>query len=440
MPDFKTARGLIVTAESPEAAAAIDNFEVGLLGLSPQLELIFQHADAFPETPLVQAYAATALLYAQAATEAEQAGQRLAQARRCLYGASDREIQYVEAIEHFQRGEFSSALTKLETLTQAHPNDLVAAKVAEFLYYCLGQHHSGERFLWHMMRLREANGEHPGFLSMLSFAYELCGRYDEARAAAENSLRQEPGQPWSHHTLAHVLIRTGKVEEGRREMERFAPHWKNCVRGIHAHNAWHQSLFSVEQADWQSADEILRRDIWGQAPDYVGEQLDATALLWRLDLAGQPNEHALADVARHCAARAGDCFTPFVEGHFAYALARAGNQDAVEQSVGRARERAARHDLEGREIWRPVGASFVEACASCGAGDAKRAVKLLEPIAERLPMVGGSDAQDDLFRLAYFNALAESGRKAEARAYYDGIVPAKTAHTPFDELMLAKCN
>lgn len=440
MPEFQTQRGLVVTAESPEAVAAIENFEEGLLALSPRLEQIFVDAKHFLETPLVQAYAATALLYAQAAPQVEQAGEVLEQARRCLYGATEREIQYVEAIERFQRGRIAEALETLEALTTDHPRDLVAAKVAEFLYYCLGQHHSGERFLWHMMRLREANGDHPGFLSLLSFAFELCGRYEEARAAAENSLRLEPSQPWSHHTLAHVLIRTGQVEEGIREMKRFAPYWKDAVRGIHSHNAWHQSLFSVEEADWARAGEILRQDIWGFAPDYVGEQVDAIALLWRLDIAGQPQDATLAEVAEHCAPRAGDCLVPFLEGHYVYALARQGNEDAVEHAVKRARERAGHEDFEGREIWRPVGADFVAACAASGEGDAARAVQLFEPIAERLPMVGGSDAQDDLFRLAYFNALAESGRKADARAYYDGIAPAKAARTAFDELMLAKCN
>jgi len=440
MPEFLTQRGLSVWAESLEAVEAIERFEAGLLRLSPEMELVFADAEAFPETPLLQAYAATALIYSQATPQIEQASQRLDQARRCLYGASDREIQFVEAIEHFQRGQLAAALEKLEALTAEHPRDLVAAKVAEFLYYCFGQHHCGERFLWHMMRLREANGEHPAFLSILSFAFELSGRYDEARNAAEASLRQEPGQPWSHHTLAHVLIRTGQVEAGVREMERFAPFWKDSLRGIHAHNAWHQSLFYLEENNWERTNQVLREDIWGQTPDYVGEQVDAVALLWRMDMAGQGQTDILSEVADHCMARAGDCFIPFVEGHFAYVLARAGRSEAAELSVARARERAAQDDVEARELWQPVGAGFVEACAASGRGEASRAVELFEPIADRLAMVGGSDAQDDLFRLAFFNALAESGRKADARAYFDQIVPAKTQRTPLDELLLAKCN
>ncbi|GHC07936.1 hypothetical protein [Cerasicoccus arenae] len=439
MPEYQTQRGLSVWAESLDALAAIERFEVNMLGLTPQLVDIFTEAKQFPETPLIQAYAALGMLYAQAAPQVEEAKPFLVQARRCLYGASAREILFVESIEHFQLSEYNAALEKLEALTIDHPRDLVAAKVSEFLYYCFGQHYCGERFLWHMMRLREANGDHPGFLSMLSFAFELSARYEEARAAAERSLEQDPSQPWSHHTLAHVLIRTGKIEEGVREMERFAPFWKNSLRGIHAHNAWHQALFYLEETDWAANDRVLRQDIWGLSPGDVGEQIDAIALLWRMDMAGQSADDVWAEVAAKCAPHAGECLIPFLEGHYAYTLARTGQSDAVEFAIARARERAAQDDYEAREIWLPVGADFVEACGHWGRGDAARAVSLIEPIATLLPRVGGSDAQDDLFRLAHFNALAESGRKAEALAFYDLIAPAK-ARTPLDGLMLAKCN
>ncbi len=427
-------------AEAPEAVAAIEEFEVNLLGLTPHVGRIFDHAKNFAQTPLIQAYAALAMLYAQSQAGMLGAAGYLLTARRSLYGASTREVIFIEALEHFQRNEFNAALEKLERLTVDNPRDLVSAKVCEFLYYTNGQHYNGERFLWHMMRLRKANGAHPGFLSMLSFAFELSGRYDEARATAEQSLAQEPGQPWAHHTLAHVLIRTGQVEEGVREMERFAPFWSGCDRGIHAHNAWHWALFYLEQTDWTKAERVLRHDIWGLNPESVGEQIDAIALLWRMDMAGQLVDDVWDEVVKLSAPHAGECLIPFLEGQFTYALARSGQQEAANDAVSRARVRAEQNNVEAREIWRPVGADFVDACACWGRGDAARAVELIEPIVDRLPMVGGSDAQDDLFRLAHFNALAESGRKADARRYFDLIVPAKTTRSALDELMLQKCN
>jgi len=437
MATFTTQRGLDVTAESAEAVAAIDQFEQNLLHLQPGVERIFSDAEAFPETPMVQAYAATALLYGQD-EGSRVAAAPLKRARAASYGATMREIQYLEAVEHFQRNEFLPATDRLEALTVDYPRDLVAAKVCEFLYYARGQHHNGERFLWHMMRLRDANGDDPGFLSLLSFAFELAGRYDDARAAAERALEMMPGQPWAHHTVAHVLIRTGQVAEGRREMERFADYWPECVRGIHSHNAWHRSLFNVEDADWAGAEEILRRDIWGVTPDFVGEITDAIALMWRLDMAGQGPEDLWAEVGPYAAKHAGECLVPFLEGHYLYALGRTGQHELAGEAIAKARARAERDDVEARDVWAPVGAAFAEACAAWGRGDHEHAVAVMAPSAELLPRVGGSDAQDDLFRLAYFDSLAQSGRQREARSYYAAIAPAKS-RTAFDELMLAKC-
>jgi len=45
------------------------------------------------------------------------------------------------------------------------------------------------------------------------------------------------------------------------------------------------------------------------------------------------------------------------------------------------------------------------ATSAHGRGDFGRAAELLDPVAARITEIGGSDAQDDLFRLAYFTAL-----------------------------------
>jgi hypothetical protein len=54
-------------------------------------------------------------------------------------------------------------------------------------------------------------------------------------------------------------------------------------------------------------------------------------------------------------------------------------------------------------------------------------------------VVGGSDAQVDLFRQTYFRSLLDCGRKADAKAYWT----AKTAGTtlsPLDRSWLSLAN
>jgi hypothetical protein len=48
--------------------------------------------------------------------------------------------------------------------------------------------------------------------------------------------------------------------------------------------------------------------------------------------------------------------------------------------------------------------------------------------------IGGSDAQDDLFRQAYLRSLQAAGRHADAAAYFERMTTAK-ARTPLDRVL-----
>jgi hypothetical protein len=48
--------------------------------------------------------------------------------------------------------------------------------------------------------------------------------------------------------------------------------------------------------------------------------------------------------------------------------------------------------------------------------------------------IGGSDAQDDLFRQTYLRSLQAAGRRADAVAYFERITACKAA-TPLDHAL-----
>jgi hypothetical protein len=102
------------------------------------------------------------------------------------------------------------AVEALEAITAEWPGDLFTAKLAEFLYYVLGQQYMGPRFRAHLRRLEPAHAEDPDFLAMAAFASELCGDYGEAEARAERALGIAARNPWAQHALSHVLIRQGR--------------------------------------------------------------------------------------------------------------------------------------------------------------------------------------------------------------------------------------
>jgi len=429
---MKDARGLDVTTDDATAVAAADDFAARLLRLDQGVEAILDAAKRWPDTPIVQLYAATFWLYGQTSGALETAAVHL---RACdALAMNTRERALHRALALWYGNDNLRAVEAMEAITSEWPSDLLTAKIAEFLYYVLGQQYMGPRFRAHMRRLEGAHAADPDFLAMTAFASELCSDYAAAEAAAERALAIEPKNPWAQHALSHVLIRQGRVAEGLARLESFLPLLAACGRPIHCHDAWHLALLHLERLDVAAAMRVFRTHIWGITPDFVVEQLDAIALLWRIEMAAGPMDAQWPSIAGHIAPRALETFMPFMNAHYVYALARAGRADAVEAALAGVRARSAADDEEVKRVWAPVGRAVIEAAAAFGAGDRARAAALLDPIMPMMTSIGGSDAQDDLFRQTYLRSLQAAGRHAEAAAYFDAITAGKS-RTPLDRAL-----
>jgi tetratricopeptide (TPR) repeat protein len=429
---MKDARGLDVTTDDATAVAAADDFAARLLRLDQGVEAILDAAKRWPDTPIVQLYAATFWLYGQTDGALETAAVHL---RACdALSMNTRERALHRALALWHGNDNLRAVEAMEAITTGWPSDLLTAKIAEFLYYVLGQQYMGPRFRAHMRRLEGAHAEDPDFLAMTAFASELCSDYAAAEAVAERALAIEPRNPWAQHALSHVLIRQGRVAEGLARLESFLPLLATCGRPIHCHDAWHLALLHLEQLDVAAAMRVFRTHIWGITPDFVVEQLDAIALLWRIEMAAGPMDAQWPSIAEHIATRAIETFMPFMNSHYVYALARAGRADAVEAALAGVRARSAADDEEAKRVWAPVGRAVIEGAAAFGAGDRARAAALLDPVMPMMTSIGGSDAQDDLFRQTYLRSLQAAGRHVEAAAYFDAITAAKS-RTPLDRAL-----
>ena len=429
---MKDARGLDVTTDDATAVAAADDFAARLLRLDQGVEAILDAAKRWPDTPIVQLYAATFWLYGQTGGALETAAVHL---RACdALAMNTRERALHRALALWYGNDNLRAVEAMEAITSEWPSDLLTAKIAEFLYYVLGQQYMGPRFRAHMRRLEGAHAADPDFLAMTAFASELCSDYAAAEAAAERALAIEPKNPWAQHALSHVLIRQGRVAEGLARLESFLPLLAACGRPIHCHDAWHLALLHLERLDVAAAMRVFRTHIWGITPDFVVEQLDAIALLWRIEMAAGPMDAQWPSIAGHIAPRALETFMPFMNAHYVYALARAGRADAVEAALAGVRARSAADDEEAKRVWAPVGRAVIEAAAAFGTGDRARAAALLDPIMPMMTSIGGSDAQDDLFRQTYLRSLQAAGRHAEAAAYFDAITAGKS-RTPLDRAL-----
>jgi hypothetical protein len=129
------------------------------------------------------------------------------------------------------------------------------------------------------------------------------------------------------------------------------------------------------------------------------------SLLARLELAGVEVGTRWADVASYVRPRRFDTIDGFLDLHYAYALARAGDDQAVLDLVRCARERASTE----APAWRRLMPAGIDGIAAFARGDDAGALNLLGPLEPKLALLGGSTVQRDLFR-RILNA-ARSGRR-----------------------------
>ena len=199
---------------------------------------------------------------------------------------SDRERHHAAAAQAWIDGDAARALVLYGALIDDYPRDLLALRAALALDFRIGSRN--------MLRDRVAralphwSAEVPGYghvVAMHAFGLEENGDYDAAQATAYRALDHEPGCASAIHTLAHVCEMRGRAADGIALLQRTRSVWATHP-GFASHILWHLAVFHVDQGETDRAlaiydDALAPRD--GLSPATL---VDASALLWRLELRG----------------------------------------------------------------------------------------------------------------------------------------------------------
>jgi len=424
-----------ISTESEQLARDLDRFAVEFLAARNGAASIVEVAREHPDCALAQAYAAAMTLYSQSRVEIERtAVPLLEQASASSAGSTARESLLVDALLAWSRNDMQTALALHERIAADWPRDLVAAKIAECLFYEAPDYRRHLRF---MERIADVNADQPAFLAMHAFALGMCRHDERAEATARRAIELELYTPWAHHALAHLFLNQRRIDEGLALLAELEPTWQRNTQATRSHNSWHLALLHLANEDVDSALRIYREAIAGFEPDSVFEHVDAISLLWRVELAGQRRDDEWRELAPHLVERAGEQLFPFLNAHYAYALTRAGYDEVVEDALAKLREHAFRQTGAAARVFRDVGVPLVTACAAFAAGEPGRCSVLLEPILPELACAGGSDAQNDLFRQTYVVGLLDCGRQTEARRRLNTRLAGHTP-TPVEQGWLAR--
>lgn len=399
--------GLVHGSSEPGIVGLVDQFQDELLFYGRAAAAIAAAPQLDPGFAVGHALAAAVQMFTMAPAGFAKARPLLAEAVRLAPDALPREQLLVQAIADWAQGRAGRALERHFEIARCWPRDLVSARIAQFHQLNAGDF-AGMRRLTGL--LLDANTDVPAVLGMHAFALEQTGEAAAAerlgRAAADAGF-----DPWAEHAVAHVLERAGRAAEGVAFLAPRSAQWARCSSFLRTHNWWHLALFHLDLGDGAGALALHDEAVWGVRRDYCQDQVNAVSLLARLELEGVDVGGRWQALASWLVPRTGEHVNGFLDLHYLYGLARAGETQAVAAMLESLEAQAgARQEA----AWTAVAAAAA-GLAAHAAGHWAAAAARLGPVLAPLAAAGGSSTQQDLFRLVHLDALARSA-PGEARA------------------------
>jgi tetratricopeptide (TPR) repeat protein len=413
----KDQQGLDI-AGAPASAAALDRAVTEYLAWKGDPIAVLQEAvDRDPAFTLGASAIASLFLLNGFRGDNPAVTRAIGAAEAALSGASSREKRHLAAAKAWAAGEIVAATGVWEDILVDHPTDALALRFAHDSYFYLGHSLSIRDSVARVLPAWDRANPNYGFvLGQYAFGLEEAGELRRAEEVGRGAIARNAEDAWAVHAVAHVLETESRQSEGVDFLKASRPAWSKA-HALSVHNGWHLALYLIEEGRF---DEVLADYDAFVAPRIAGDSLldlvDASALLWRLELAGADVGARWSPLASQWLTHVDDHVLVFNDLHLALAVARAGYAEGVAR-LRRSLDDYQRHGSgDNREITVDVGRRLIDGALAFAQGDYAKAVQAILPVRYKVIRIGGSHAQRDLVTQTLIAAAERSGKASLARA------------------------
>lgn len=330
--------------------------------------------------------------------------------------ANDRERGHVAALRAWVDGDFHGAVERWGAVLVEYPRDLLALQLVHLSDVLLG--HTVEQRDCVARVLPFWDEGVPGFgfiLGLYAFGLEECRDFSRAEELGRRAVAINPKDAYAIHAVAHVMEMQGRQAGGIWWMTSREDDWAHG--NFASHLWWHLSLFHLDLDQIDRVLNIYDRKLRSADPSGDRyEELDATALLWRLKLLDVDVGDRWTALADKWEPSVTDTLYAFNDVHAMMTFVADG-REAAAQAVVNATERYVDQASDANAaMTRIIGLPFCRALQSFAKGAYGDAVDQLLPIRYRTYRLGGSHAQRDIIALTLLEAALRAGRCKLARA------------------------
>lgn len=391
--------------------------------------------DEAPENP--RAHATRALMLVLLARRELRAAAEEAAARAIILAKTVTEKAFAGAASAAAHGAWWAAIDQLEIALTENPADSLAAKMSHALRFMLGDKPGLLRSIERALRALPAGHRHRGFLmGCHAFALEENGEYGRAEAIGREAVAREPRDAWGLHAVSHVHEMTGRADDGIRWIESREAAFRHC-NNFGGHLFWHLALFKLEKGAVAEVLDLYDRKIRDEKTDDFRDIANGASLLMRLELEGHAVGRRWEELADKAEARLDDRSLVFADLHYMLALTGAGRVKSVTRlarSIATAPAGASAQTLAASRAGRASAAGL----AHFARGDMALAAECLLASRRQRVVIGGSDAQRDIFEQVLVEAALRSGNESVARSILTERLAGRGGHNRFAEERLAR--
>ena len=323
--------------------------------------------------------------------------------------ANNREMGHLAAVRHWVNGDFYGAVQVWEDVLTRYPRDLIALQLAHLSHVLLGDIVGQRDCVARVIPLWDETI--PGYefvLGFYSFGLEENADYFRAEELGREALAMRPDNPYAVHAVGHVMEMTGRQPGGIRFMTDHVHHWGSS--NFANHLWWHTALFHLDILHTDRVLEIYDTKLRSGHEGERYEELDSSALLWRLKLLDVDTGNRWSELAEKWVPSAQDTLYAFNDVHAMMAFVAAGRLDAQEALLS-ANERYLEHASDANAAMsREIGVPFCLAIRDFQHEDYGACVDRLVPVRYMTHKLGGSFAQRDIIGWTLLEAALRAGR------------------------------
>ncbi len=324
-------------------------------------------------------------------------------------GLSAQQLSHLNALELVISGQSDAGYKAVRAHVVEYPRDALVAHTCTSVFGMIGFSGLAGReaeLLAFITQLAPHYGNDWWMQSQLAFALCETGQVDRGAALIEKSLAQKPKNIGAVHIKAHMLYESGQAGAGISFLQE-CMEWSDRRSMLHGHNAWHVTLWLLEQGNIEQMWQVFDAEVSPQntlAPP-INVLTDTASLLRRAEMVGvdvpASRWQTISDYALQFFPDTG---LTFVDVHVALAHAMAGNSDALNRVISNPKGPAA-------DVTLAVSSVF----AAIAKQDWVTALNGITIVMQDSARIGGSRAQRDLFEHTMLAILLKLNKPEEAK-------------------------